>query len=122
MVFMTKPFSLAENVIPFRPNPGISPYFLFHLVKDLAKTTEYKRHWTDLTNREVLIPERGLQTKFENAVRLCHEKIEVLRQAIRRSEKIRNLLLPRLISGKLSVQNLDIQFPPGMAEEMEAIK
>jgi hypothetical protein len=28
--------------------------------------------------------------------------------------------LPRLISGKLSVENLDILFPPGMAEEMEA--
>ena len=28
------------------------------------------------------------------------------------------MLLPRLISGKLSVENLDIQFPPGMAEEL----
>ena len=32
----------------------------------------------------------------------------------------RDLLLPRLISGKLSVENLDIQFPPGMAEELNA--
>jgi len=32
----------------------------------------------------------------------------------------RDLLLPRLISGKLSVENLDIQFPPGMAEETSA--
>ena len=30
--------------------------------------------------------------------------------------RTRNLLLPRLISGKLSVENLDIQFPPGMEE------
>jgi type I restriction enzyme S subunit len=28
----------------------------------------------------------------------------------------RNLLLPRLVSGKLSVENLDLQFPPGMVE------
>lgn len=28
--------------------------------------------------------------------------------------KTRDMLLPRLISGKLSVENLDIQFPPGM--------
>jgi type I restriction enzyme S subunit len=34
--------------------------------------------------------------------------------------KTRDLLLPRLISGKLSVENLDIQFPPGMAEELNA--
>jgi hypothetical protein len=32
-------------------------------------------------------------------------------------EITRDLLLPRLISGKLSVEDLDIEFPPGMAEE-----
>lgn len=32
----------------------------------------------------------------------------------------RDRLLPRLISGKLSVEILDIHFPPGMAEEMNA--
>ncbi|MEY2501836.1 MAG: type restriction enzyme subunit [Verrucomicrobiota bacterium] len=120
MVFMTKPFSLAENVVPFKPKPEVSPYFLFHLVKGLASTTEYKRHWTDLTNREVLIPRNDLQTRFENSVRQSHEQIELLRQATRRTQRIRNLLLPRLISGKLPVENIDIQFPPGMAEELNA--
>lgn len=118
MVFMTTPFSLAENVIPFVPKAGISSYFLFHLLKDLAKTTEYKRHWIDLTTREVLVPEEVLQTKFDNAVKQLHLQINLLRQAIRTAEKTRNLLLPRLISGKLSVENLDIQFPPGMTEEL----
>jgi type I restriction enzyme S subunit len=116
MILMTKPFSLAENVIPFTPKPEVSPYFLFHLVKDLAKTTEYKRHWTDLTNREVLVPKESLQVEFENVVKHNHEQIEVLQQAIRKAEKVRNMLLPRLISGKLSVENLDIHFPLSMEE------
>jgi len=30
--------------------------------------------------------------------------------------RTRDLLLPRLISGKLSVEDLDIQFPPSMRE------
>ncbi|GGX52718.1 hypothetical protein GCM10007392_20150 [Saccharospirillum salsuginis] len=30
--------------------------------------------------------------------------------------KTRDLLLPRLITGKLSVEDLDIQFPPSMQE------
>jgi type I restriction enzyme, S subunit len=34
--------------------------------------------------------------------------------------KTRDLLLPRLISGKLSVENLDIQFPPSMQEGLNA--
>ena len=41
-------------------------------------------------------------------------------QQIERLSQTRDLLLPRLISGKLSVENLDIQFPPGMAEELNA--
>jgi len=32
----------------------------------------------------------------------------------------RDMLLPRLISGKLPVENLALQFPPGMAEELAA--
>jgi type I restriction enzyme S subunit len=118
MVLMTKPFSLAENVVPFTPKTGILPYFLFHLVKDLASTTEYKRHWTDLTNREVLIPNEDLQKQFQSAVKISHEQVELLRQSIRKVERIRNSLLLRLVSGKLFVENLDLQFPSGMAEEL----
>jgi len=33
--------------------------------------------------------------------------------------KVRDTLLGRLISGKLSVENLDIQFPPSMQEDVE---
>ena len=32
----------------------------------------------------------------------------------------RDKLLPRLVSGKLSVEALDIRFPPGMAEELSS--
>jgi type I restriction enzyme, S subunit len=31
--------------------------------------------------------------------------------------KTRDALLPRLISGKLSVENLDIMFPPSMTKD-----
>jgi len=33
-----------------------------------------------------------------------------------RLNEVKNMLLPRLISGKLSVENLDIQFPSSMAD------
>ena len=45
--------------------------------------------------------------------------IEKYQGANQRLVETRDLLLPRLISGKLSVENLDIQFPPGMLEEMK---
>ena len=118
MVFMTRPFSLAENVIPFTPKSATPAYFLFHLIKDLAKTTEYKRHWTDLVTREVLIPRTQLQVKFGDIVRLNHLMCEDLVEVNRSLAKSRDLLLPRLISGKLSVGDLDIQFPPSMQEKL----
>ncbi len=34
----------------------------------------------------------------------------------------RDLLLPRLISGKLFVADFDIQFPPGMVEVLKTAK
>lgn len=37
--------------------------------------------------------------------------------SIRNLTKTRDLLLPRLISGKLRVDELDIQFPPSMQTE-----
>jgi type I restriction enzyme, S subunit len=117
MVLMTEEFSLAENVIPFRPNERTVPYFLFHLIKDLARTTEYKRHWADLSNREVLIPPTGLQEQFDALVKPIHLQMQLLVRSCRELAAARDLLLPRLISGKLSLENLDIQFPPGMLEE-----
>lgn len=42
----------------------------------------------------------------------------LLARAQAKLKESRDKLLPRLISGKLSVENLDIQFPPGMAEEL----
>jgi len=44
----------------------------------------------------------------------------ILTRQIYSLTRTRDLLLPRLISGKLSVEHLDIQFPPGMAEELTA--
>lgn len=35
----------------------------------------------------------------------------------RNLEETKNELLPRLISGKISVEDLDIQFPPSMQEQ-----
>jgi type I restriction enzyme S subunit len=43
-----------------------------------------------------------------------------LDQQTRILTKTRDLLLPRLISGKLSVADLDIQFPPSMRDDIDA--
>ena len=119
MQLMIEPFSLAENVIPFSGTMDMPIFFLFHLINSLIETTEYKRHWTVLINKKVLLPSHDLQQKYDDQVR---DFIVMKRKLISANEnlnKTRDLLLPRLISGKLSVENLDIQFPPNMQTEEE---
>lgn len=45
------------------------------------------------------------------------QQIEALLKQNSNLTQTRDSLLPRLISGKLSVENQDIQFPPGMAAQ-----
>ena len=48
------------------------------------------------------------------------QQIENLIHATANLTRTRDLLLPRLISGKLSVESLDIQFPPSMRDESQS--
>lgn len=45
-----------------------------------------------------------------------YEEIFTLKNMNRKLNDLKEMLLPRLISGKLSVENLDIQFPPSMQD------
>lgn len=102
---MIKPFSLAENVIPFISNDEnlLTTYYLFYSINGIVQTTEYKRHWTDLTNKKIIISNINLQTKFEEKIKEFLLEIEQLSIINRNLIKQRDLLLPRLMSGKLEV-------------------
>lgn len=69
---------------------------------------------------KVLRPNDQLLKRFEATVRPILDSVVSMYFVQSRLTACRDMLLPRLISGKLSVENLDIQFPPGMAEEMKA--
>ncbi len=54
---------------------------------------------------------------FDSQILAIKNQIPLLEKAISSLRQTRDLLLPRLISGKLSVEDLDIQFPPSMQDE-----
>ena len=54
---------------------------------------------------------------FDSIVRPMSDLIRALARQNEPLTQTRDLLLPRLISGKLSVEDLDIQFPPSMTGE-----
>lgn len=112
MKILFSDFSLAENVIPFKAKDNVNLNYLFYLIKDSVKTTEYKRHWTELTNKKVLIAPIELQNKFSEIIQGNLKMIDNLVHQNFKLAESRDSLLPRLISGNLSVENLDIQPPP----------
>ena len=71
------------------------------------------KHLNDI---DILIPPKELHQKMLtfNQLELQKKNLALINVNLK---KTRNQLLPRLISGKLSVENLDIQFPPSMCEE-----
>jgi type I restriction enzyme S subunit len=69
---------------------------------------------------EILTPPDPIVAEFSRIEAPLFEAIENRLRANRKLIETRDKLLPRLISGKLSVANLEIRFPPGMAEELDA--
>ncbi len=115
MLLMIEPFSLAENVIPFQSKGNIPIVFLFYLIHNLIETTEYKRHWTELVNKPVFLPDPTLQNMYSDKTKNLLLEKDKLTKANYTLKQSRDLLLPRLISGKLDVENLDIVVPPEMS-------
>ncbi|MGZ0019922.1 restriction endonuclease subunit S [Nitrosomonas sp. wSCUT-2] len=64
----------------------------------------------------LLTPTKDLITEYSKVAEPIFIQVEQLMKTNTYLRKIRDQLLPRLISGKLSVEHLDIQFPPGMEE------
>lgn len=99
---MIQDFSLGENVVPFQTK-GCDPYFLFFAINGIVTTTEYKRHWGELTSRKILLPESHLQETFSQKLKPLKAQQEQLILVNRKLRKQRDRLLPRLMSGKCLV-------------------
>jgi len=60
-----------------------------------------------------------LRKQFSDLADPIYQEVDALEEANAVLTKTRDLLLARLISGKLSVEDLDIQFPPSMKDEAD---
>ena len=113
-----------------RPNAAMPFTFLFFAVTSnpfvdqmttVAKGAAYPAtSFDDFEKAKLLAPTDDLLESFHEKVEPLFRQKHFLQQQIDRLRPARDLLLPRLISGKLSVENLDIQFPPSMAEDAHA--
>ena len=68
---------------------------------------------------KLLIPPDSLNPQLQLLNQLLEQRLVLSKQNLRLT-KSRDALLPRLISGKLRVEALDLQFPPSMQQQPPA--
>jgi len=108
MQLMVRPFSVGPNVIPFDSKNEVPVQFLFYLINSLVKTREYKRHWNELISKSVVLPIKELQLEFSKKIIPFFEAIEQYKNKNSNLRKTRDLLLPKLMSGEIDVEEMDI--------------
>jgi restriction endonuclease S subunit len=116
----------AVKLVPHNINNTFLYAFMQHsgfsnFIKEFANGANVLHLKPELiTKQKIIIPPKDLQDQFAWKAFPLYAQVDLLAEANQRLSTVRDRLLPHLLSGKLSVENLDIQFPPGMAEELDA--
>ncbi len=113
----------SEQVSPFFMKYFLKLYYSCDLVGiyQVQSTGISNYQFESFLNYQTLqIPDESILNKFDSVVKPIIREQESLAKANLNLSRTKNLLLPRLISGKLSVEDLEIQFPPSMQEENAA--
>jgi type I restriction enzyme S subunit len=124
-------FLLNQRVAKLRSKIYNSSQFIYYTFRNrsmvqlienlsLGSTAQMNLSPIQLGKQKIIVPDQELLNKFEDIVLpVKDEKIFFLKS----TEKLRNIrdgLLSRLMSGKIDVENLDIQFPKSMLEQSGA--
>ncbi len=115
-----------QNMWVFRPKKEsiLSKYYLYFylpiltgFVKNFATGSAREFFCQEHFNKQkIVIPDLGILNHFDSIIKPVIDEIDIILWENQKLNKSRNLLLSRLISGKLSVEDLDIKFPPSMEE------
>ena len=107
---------LNQHLFRVHPAEGVSRAFLFHALRD--RMPEFRARAQGTTMRHIkrsalsqvltVVPPEPLMTRFGDAVTPVDALVLCLTQAIQTLREGRDLLLPRLISGEIDVEDLDI--------------
>lgn len=95
-------FSAIQNVLPFI-GKGVDTVWAFYATKDRIKFSEYKGHWPDFAIEKAVVPSLDLTLKFRSTVDPILTSVRNNELQIQTLALLRDSLLPRLISGQLSL-------------------
>jgi type I restriction enzyme S subunit len=100
---LIKPFSVGPNVVPFVAARGLPTIYAFYAVNGLVQTQEYKRHWTQLNAKDIVVADNTTAQHFASLIQPMLVEQVALNEGIRNLRRTRDLLLPRLLSGQIDV-------------------
>ena len=99
----TKPFSIYQNVIALK-GLNLPTYWVYWAIKDKQKFQEYRRHYMEFIIKEIIVPNDEILCRhFSNTISFFHQKIDFLREENRHLAKIRDELLPKLLSREIEL-------------------
>ena len=123
VVWSSEPAWPLNTSLYLADSKGNSKHFLFFTLKSANLAQFNSGAGVPTLNRnhlscvKVLRPSEDIQARFDQVVAPIREQTDTLQRSINLLGETRDLLLNRLISGKLRVDELDIQFPPSMQEK-----
>lgn len=99
-------FDISQNVIPLKGSirPTVWSYYAI-----LGKQTfqEYRRHWSEFAIKPVTLPNQALCQRFSDTITDGLLLTESLGKESKELENIRDTLLPKLLSGDLTLPEID---------------
>lgn len=112
------PFSAIQNVLPFVPCPEVhrNLYWLHWATKNVISFNDYKGHWPEFMAKQIVLPPSHLCQAFGMIARDSELSVLNLQRRNQLLRFTRDLLLPKLISGQLDVEEIDIDL--ATAEEI----
>ncbi|MFZ5958855.1 restriction endonuclease subunit S [Pseudomonas knackmussii] len=97
-----QPFDISQNVIPLQGRDRPTAW-VYYAVKEKQKFQEYRRHWMELISKDVVIADVDTCLEFSKNVSNLHLQMEAIERQMQVLRELRNTLLPKLLSGELSV-------------------
>lgn len=102
MRLITFPFSAIQNVLPF-VGSCVDTLWAYYATVGRLTFSEYKGHWPDFVIQEATVPTRDLTEAFGRALKPLVTQIRNNEDQSRTLATLRDTLLPKLLSGELSV-------------------
>jgi type I restriction enzyme S subunit len=101
-------FSAIQNVLPFI-GKGVDTVWAFYATKDRIKFSEYKGHWPDFTIEKTVVPSEELTLLYRRFVDSAVRRMRLNEMQAETLAKLRDTLLPRLISGQLRITDVETE-------------